>query len=55
VETSEVPGALFSEVAINTGVTFDTAEIGNQISLAIRNKSLADVEFVAGFIGTIAK
>jgi hypothetical protein len=55
VETSEVPGSLFSEVAINTGVTFDTAEIGNQISVQIRNKSLADVEFTAGFVGTIAK
>lgn len=55
VETSEVPGSLFSEVAINTGVTFDTAEIGNQISVAVRNKSLADVEFTAGFVGTIAK
>lgn len=55
VETSEVPGALFSEVAINTGVTFDTAEIGNQISVALRNKSLTDVEFTAGFVGTIAK
>lgn len=55
VETSEVPGALFSEVAINTGVTFDTAEIGNQISVAVRNKSLSDVEFTAGFVGTIAK
>lgn len=55
VETSEVPGSLFSEVAINTGVTFDTAEIGNQISVQIRNKSLSDIEFVAGFVGTIAK
>jgi len=55
VETSEVPGSLFSEVAINTGVTFDTAEIGNQISVQVRNKSLADVEFTAGFVGTIAK
>jgi hypothetical protein len=55
VETSEVPGTLFSEVAINTGVTFDTAEIGNQISVALRNKSLSDVEFSAGFVGTIAK
>ncbi|HWO10225.1 MAG TPA: hypothetical protein VNN80_12115, partial [Polyangiaceae bacterium] len=29
VQSAEVPGALFSEVAINTGVNFDTAEIGN--------------------------
>ena len=55
VETSEVPGSLFSEVAINTGVTFDTAEIGNQISVDIRNKSAALFEFTAGLVGTIAK
>lgn len=55
VETAEVPGSLFSEVAINTGVTFDTAEVGNQISVSVRNKSLADFEFTAGLVGTIAK
>ena len=55
VQSAEVPGALFSEVAINTGVNFDTAEIGNQISATIRNKSGASIEFSAGFVGTIAK
>lgn len=55
VQSAEVPGALFSEVAINTGVNFDTAEIGNQISVTIRNKSGASFEFSAGFVGTIAK
>ncbi len=55
VQSAEVPGALFSEVAINTGVNFDTAEIGNQISATIRNKSGATFEFSAGFVGTIAK
>lgn len=55
VQSAEVPGALFSEVAINTGVNFDTAEIGNQISATIRNKSASSIEFSAGFVGTIAK
>jgi hypothetical protein len=55
VQSAEVPGALFSEVAINTGVNFDTAEIGNQISATIRNKSGASIEFSAGYVGTIAK
>jgi hypothetical protein len=55
VQSAEVPGALFSEVAINTGVNFDTAEIGNQISATIRNKSAVTFEFSAGFVGTIAK
>lgn len=55
VQSAEVPGALFSEVAINTGVNFDTAEIGNQVSCTIRNKSASTFEFAAGFVGTIAK
>jgi hypothetical protein len=55
VETAEVPGALFSEVSINTGVTFDTAEVGNQVSISCRNKSLSDFQFTAGLVGTIAK
>jgi len=55
VQSAEVPGALFSEVAINTGVNFDTAEIGNQVSCTIRNKSSSTFEFAAGFVGTIAK
>lgn len=55
VQATEVPGALFSEVAINTGVTFDTAEVGNQVSVDIRNKSTALFQFSAGLVGTIAK
>jgi hypothetical protein len=55
VQSVEVPAALFSEVAINTGVTFDTAEVGNQVSVTIRNKSAAAFEFTAGLVGTIAK
>lgn len=55
VQSVEVPGALFSEVAIDTNVTFDTAEVGNQVSVQARNKTLAAIEFTAGLIGTIAK
>lgn len=55
VQSVEVPAALFSEVAINTGVTFDTAEVGNQVSVNIRNKSASAFEFTAGLVGTIAK
>lgn len=55
VQSVEVPGALFSEVAIDTNVTFDTAEVGNQVSVQARNKTAADIEFTAGLIGTIAK
>ena len=55
VQSVEVPAALFSEVAINTGVTFDTAEVGNQVSVDARNKSGSSFEFSAGLVGTIAK
>lgn len=55
VQSVEVPAALFSEVAIDTNVTFDTAEVGNQVSVQARNKSGAPLEFTAGLIGTIAK
>lgn len=55
VQSVEVPAALFSEVAINTGVTFDTAEVGNQVSVDVRNKSAGTLEFSAGLVGAIAK
>lgn len=55
VQNVEVPGAIFSEVAIDTGVHFDTAEVGNQISCQVRNKSAVTVEFSAAVLGTIAK
>jgi len=55
VQSVEVPGALFTEVAIDTNVNFDTAEVGNQISVDVRNKTAGDIEFSAGSIGTIAK
>lgn len=54
-QSVEVPASLFSEVAINTGVTFDTAEVGNQVSVQVRNKSASALEFTAGLVGSIAK
>lgn len=55
-QSVEVPAAVFSEVSIDTNVTFDTAEVGNQISILVRNKgSEDDLEFTAAAIGTIAK
>lgn len=55
-QSNEVPAVLFSEVAINTGVEFDTAEVGNQISIICRNKDAVNsVEFTAAAVGTVAK
>jgi len=55
VQNVEVPAAIFSEVAIDTAVHFDTAEVGNQVSVAARNKSATTVQFTAALIGTAAK
>ncbi len=52
VSGGEVPGSIFTEVAIDTHVHFKTAEIGNQISISARNKTAAAIEFSAGVIGT---
>lgn len=55
VQSVEIPGALFTEVAIDTNVAFDTAEVGNQISVDVRNKTAGTINFSAGAVGTIAK
>lgn len=55
-QSVEVPAAVFTEVSIDTNVTFDTAEVGNQISILVRNKGTTnDLEFTAAALGTIAK
>ncbi|HWA70690.1 MAG TPA: hypothetical protein VG937_00075 [Polyangiaceae bacterium] len=55
VSGGEVPAALFTEVSIDTHVHFKTAEIGNQISVSVRNKTTGDIEFSAGIIGTVVQ
>lgn len=56
VQSVEVPAAMFSEVAIDTHVHFDTAEVGNQISIQARNKlTSGPVDFTAAMVGSLAK
>lgn len=55
VSGGEVPAALFTEVAIDTFVHFKTAEIGNQITLTVRNKTAGTIEFSAGLVGTVVQ
>ena len=55
VSGGEVPAALFTEVAIDTHVHFKTAEIGNQMSVSVRNKTGASIEFSAGVVGTVVQ
>lgn len=55
VSGGEVPAAMFTEVSIDTHVHFKTAEIGNQLSVAVRNKTAAPIEFSAGVVGTVVQ
>ncbi|MFZ5895546.1 MAG: hypothetical protein ACOY0T_31100 [Myxococcota bacterium] len=55
VSGGEVPAALFTEVSIDTHVHFKTAEIGNQISVSVRNKTTGEIEFSAGIVGTVVQ
>ena len=34
---------------------FKTAEIGNQMSVSVRNKTAASIEFSAGVVGTVVQ
>lgn len=54
-QNTEVPAAVFSEVAIGATVHFDSAEVGNQVYVQARNKSASTVNFTAALIGTVAK
>ena len=55
VSGGEGPAAMFTEVSIDTHVHFKTAEIGNQLSVSVRNKTAAPIEFSAGVVGTVVQ
>lgn len=55
VSGGEVPAAIFTEVSIDNNVTFATAEVGNQISMTVRNKSAGTIEFTGALMGTVAQ
>lgn len=55
VQNVAIPGAIFSEVAIDTAVYFDTAEVGNQVTVSVTNNTANPVVFSAAALGTIAK
>jgi hypothetical protein len=54
-QNTEVPASVFSEVAIDAYVHFDSAKVGNQVYIQARNKSAGTVNFTAALIGTVAK
>jgi hypothetical protein len=55
VQSLPLPATMFSEVAIDTNVWFDTSQIGNQVSVSLTNISLATQTFRFGMIGSVAK
>jgi negative regulator of sigma E activity len=50
----EINGSVFSEVAIRSFLNLDTANIGNTISLSLRNDGLVDVAPRPDLLGTAA-
>lgn len=54
VSGGEVPGAIFTEVSVDNEVTFDTAEVGNQITILVRNTNAAALTFRGALMGTVA-
>lgn len=52
VTTGSLPATAFSEVAYNSYVHFDTADIGNIITLTVIAKNGADVSFECVLFGT---
>jgi len=55
VQSVEIPAAMFSEVAVGTQMMFDTAQVGNQVSVDVINNSGASVNFTGALLGTVAK
>ena len=49
------PGGTFGEQHFSPLVQIDSANIGNQVSVQVRNKSAGTLNFTAGLIGAIAK
>ena len=54
VSGGEVPGAIFTEVSVDNEVTFDTAEVGNQITILVRNTNANALTFRGALMGTVA-
>lgn len=54
VTTGSLPATAFSEVSIDCYVEFDSADIGNLISLTVTNTDDEDQTFLAMLLGTAA-
>jgi hypothetical protein len=52
--TDPIPAAVFSEVSVNTAISFKTAEVGNLVSFSALNVTADPVQFTGALIGTSA-
>jgi hypothetical protein len=55
LQAGALPGAMFSEVSIDSYVDFDSADIGNTITLQVRNITGEPLEFRSALAGTVVK
>jgi hypothetical protein len=55
VEAVELPGAMYTEVSRNNQLSLDSAQLGSQLSIQVRNNSVAALTFRAGIVGTVVK
>ncbi len=55
MDGSPLPGAMFSEVAEDAGIVFDTAEVDDDISLHVRNDTGHSLPFSASAVGSVVR
>ena len=55
VEAVELPGAMYTEVSRNNQLSLDSAQLGSQLSIQVRNNDAVPLTFRAGIVGTVVK
>lgn len=55
VQSGSIPAAVFSEVSVGSSLDLDSADIGNIVSIEVRNKSAVALDFSGTLLGTAAK
>ena len=55
VAAGAVPAEVFSEVAVGGSVLWDTASIGNQVSVQVTNISAGNADFRSALFGVVGK
>ena len=55
VQSGSIPAAVFSEVSVGSSIDCDSADVGNIVSLEVRNTSAGTLSFAGTLLGTAAK